>query len=188
MFLAELPGYGGQTLGTKWRCGVRAMREESRGISLVELLLAVTLLSVLAVVGLTAFQLMQLRAMRSEAPTNLEQIREAELAYQAEWGSFTSAGPTPATTPGRGRVDFEPRQAWVLLGWLPQPGHHSDSSLFQDARVRGKYQVTRIAGTSPETDDFQARAVIDADGDATEASYSCNRADPPVMESAADVY
>ena len=150
----------------------------------MELLVAVVLTSIIAAAGISSFQYMVLRAQRAEGPIFLEQIRQAELAYHATWGSFTSAGPSPATTPGRALVTFTPTSAWQHLGWAPPSDTHNSNS----ARVRGKYQVTSGHGTSPATDWFNGSAVLDVDGDSTEASYTCNRAIKSKMRSAASVY
>jgi len=54
--------------------------------------------------------------------------------------------------------------------------------------VRGKYQVTNVAGVSNETDNFNASIALDVDGDSTEASYTCNRAIRSKRRSANNVY
>jgi hypothetical protein len=59
---------------------------------------------VLSAIAIPNYLAMQLRAKRSEAPTNLDAIRTAEKAYHAEWDAFTSVGPCPLYVPGRTAV------------------------------------------------------------------------------------
>jgi len=140
------------------------------------LLVAVIPVGVIAAIAIPNFITMQLRAKRAEAPTNLDGIRTAEKAYHAEWDTFTSAGPSPATTPGRNQVAFTPTGQWSLLGWTA------------DGKVRCKYEVTNIPGTSSQSDNFFGRATCDVDGDGREAIYECNRAERSKMMTPNNVY
>ena len=134
------------------------------------------IVGILAAIAIPNFIAMQLRAKRAELPANLDGIRTAEKAYHAEWDTFTNAGPSPAATPGRAQVTFSPVAAWANLGWSA------------DGKVRGKYQVTLVAGTSSQTDNFNGSAVADIDGDGTLSSYTCNRGIKSKMRSANNVY
>ncbi len=153
------------------------MLRNRKGFTLIELMIVVAIIGILAAIAIPNFISMQLRAKRAELPTNLDGIRTAEKAYHAEWDSFTDAGPSPATTPPRTQVVFTPTAAWANLGWTA------------DGKVRGKYQVTKVSGTtSSQTDDFNGSAVADVDGDTTESSYTCNRAIKSKMRSDNNVY
>ena len=148
----------------------------NKKFSLIELLVVVAIIGILAAIAIPNFVAMQLRAKRAELPTNLDGIRTAEKAYHAEWDTFTSAGPSPLWTPGRTQVVFEPVGDWSMLGWSA------------DGKVRGKYQVTAVAGTTSQTDNFNGSAVADVDGDGYESSYTCNRGIKSKMRSANNVY
>jgi len=152
------------------------MLRNRKGFTLIELMIVVAIIGILAAIAIPNFISMQLRAKRAELPSNLDGVRTAEKAYHAEWDTFTSAGPAPATTPGRPQVVFTPTAAFSLLGWTA------------DGKVRGKYQVTNTSGSSSQADNFLGSAVSDVDGDATEASYTCNRAEKSKMISANNVY
>ena len=152
------------------------MLRNRKGFTLIELMIVVAIIGILAAIAIPNFISMQLRAKRAELPTNLDGIRTSEKAYHAEWDTFTNAGPSPLWTPGREQVIFSPTAAWANLGWVA------------DGKVRGKYQVTLVAGTSSQTDDFNASAVADIDGDSTLSSYTCNRAIKAKMRSANNVY
>jgi type IV pilus assembly protein PilA len=152
------------------------MLRNRKGFTLIELMIVVAIIGILAAIAIPNFISMQLRAKRAELPTNLDGVRTAEKAYHAEWDTFTNAGPSPATTPGRAQVTFTPVADWSNLGWSA------------DGKVRGKYQVTLVAGSSSQTDNFNGSAVADVDGDSTESSYTCNRGIKSKMRSANNVY
>jgi len=149
---------------------------KTRGFSITELMIVIAIIGILAAIAIPNFIAMQLRAKRAELPTNLDGIRTAEKAYHAEWDTFTNAGPSPLWTPGREQATFSPTAAWSNLGWSA------------DGKVRGKYQVTLVAGTNSQTDNFNGSAVADVDGDSTESSYTCNRGIKSKMRSANNVY
>jgi len=152
------------------------MLRNRKGFTLIELMIVVAIIGILAAIAIPNFISMQLRAKRAELPTNLDGIRTAEKAYHAEWDAFTNAGPSPATTPVRTQEVFTPVAAWANLGWTA------------DGKVRGKYQVTAVPGSSSQTDNFNGSSVADVDGDTVESSYSCNRAIKSKMQSANNVY
>ena len=152
------------------------MLRSRKGFTLIELMIVVAIIGILAAIAIPNFISMQLRAKRAELPTNLDGIRTAEKAYHAEWDSFTSAGPSPAAAPARAPVTFTPIADWSNLGWTA------------DGKVRGQYQVTAVAGTSSQTDNFNGSAVADVDGDSTNSSYTCNRGIKSKMRSANNIY
>lgn len=121
----------------------------------------------------------RLRAMRSEAPTNLDAIRTAEKAYHAEWDAFTNCRATPANIPGK---DAEPFRGPGLtnfqnLGWTA------------DGNIRCRYSVTRArAGRSISDDSFEARAECDLDEDGVYSVYYATQSFKPKMLTPNNVY
>ncbi|MCK6527185.1 hypothetical protein L6R50_06345 [Myxococcota bacterium] len=106
---------------------------------------------------------MQLRAKRSELPTNLDSIRVAEMAYYAEWDTYLPCGGPP---PDPASLRTQPR-AWEEDAAAPC---FRDLGWSAAGPVRGVYWVEV---TQPGKDGvFTAYATADLDGDGEAAVYS----------------
>jgi len=151
---------------------------KNKGFTLIELMIVVAIIGILAAIAIPNFLAMQLRAKRSELPTNVDAIRTAEKAYHAEWDSFTSASDTPATLGGRQQVDFTGGgyMSFENLGWTA------------DGKVRGQYNTTASNASAAANDDFTTIGIADVDGDGANSQYNCNRAEKAVMVTSNNVY
>ncbi len=150
-----------------------------KGFTLIELMIVVAIIGILAAIAIPSFLAMQLRAKRSELPTNLDAIRTAEKAYHAEWDIYTACPATPTNASGRQPTDFTSAglDEFQNLGWVA------------DGRVRGSYVVDNLStGGDIDTDNFQAHAFGDIDGDGSNTHYRCDAAVKPDMLTANNVY
>ena len=144
---------------------------EQNGFTLIELMIVVAIIGILASIAIPNFLSMQLRAKRSEVPTNMAAIRTAEQAYFHEYDSYT----TVADNPGKAVVSTH-QQSWLnpkdwdLLGFKP------------DGKVRGSYAVG-----STKTQ-FTVTGICDVDGDGTAATFKGNETIKPEMNTANNIY
>jgi hypothetical protein len=141
-------------------------------------MVAVPVIGVVAAVAIPSFLVMQLRAKRSEAPTNLDAIRTAEKAYHAEWDEYLSVPACPASEPGREPVEFAGActDEWNQLGWLPY------------TTVRCRYEVVAFNSGDWATSDFEATAECDIDGDGVYALYRASNSERSTMVTGNNVY
>ena len=154
------------------------MRKNS-GFSLVELMIVVAIIGILAAIAIPNFVAMQLRAKRSELPTNLDGIRTAEKAYVNEWDAYTTCAAKPSSIPSKSTSSFGATFGdggdWDLMGWVA------------DGKVYGQYGVTAITG-SATGQNFSATAVADIDGDSKSSYYWANKDNKGTMSSANSLY
>lgn len=148
------------------------------GFTLIELMIVVAIIGILAAIAIPNFNNMLLRARRAELPSNLDGIRTAEKAYEAEWAFFTACSMLPTALPGRVSVTFPANLSsnfdWNLLGWVP------------DGKVRGQYGVTvDNSGVRPL---FTSTGNTDVDGDAVPATGQATQDLKPFLTTSNNVY
>lgn len=153
--------------------------KNSKGFTLIELMIVVAIIGILAAIAIPNFLAMQLRAKRAELPTNVDAIRTAEKSYEAEWDVFTACAASPSSVPSKTTVSFGHTMGdgsdWDLLGWMP------------DGLVRGQYEVNVVTGTSV-TQNFTVDAYSDIDGDGTNAHFTADKHYKASMVTTNDIY
>lgn len=152
--------------------------EETRGFTLIELMITVAIIGLLASLAIPQYQAFLLRSKRAELPMNTDAIRTVEQAYRAEWSFFTACALAP-TTVGRQRRPFPYRIGgvgdWNMLGWVPDgPGF-------------GQYEVSATFGQGDDAH-FTANGYGDIDGDANLSHYQGTEVIKPIMMTGNTVY
>ncbi|MCP4869704.1 MAG: hypothetical protein GY898_13405 [Proteobacteria bacterium] len=137
---------------------------------------SVPVVGILSAIAIPNFIVMQLRAKRAEAPSNVDGMRTAEKAYHAEWDAFTSVTACPPFVPGREAVAWDSSwdcyQQFSTLGWLP------------DGMTRCQYEIIALNDPSNSSiHDFMINSYCDVDGDGNYSTYEANRASKATMTS-----
>lgn len=92
-----------------------------QGFTLLEVLIAVTIIGILATIALPLFQAYQLRSKSAEAKSNLAAIQVAQEAYFSEFGVYVSAVPEPPAIPGPQARTFDGvTSEFAEIGFAPE--------------------------------------------------------------------
>ena len=138
------------------------MRQNTKGFSLVELMIVVAIIGILAAIAIPNFVAMQLKSKRAEVPSNVSGIKTAELAYDASFDGFQANSARPRVS---GDLD-KTLVAWTVtdgegfanMGWEP------------DGMVRGNYSAA-LTGNN----DFNVTAKCDVDNDDVIVTYTASK-------------
>jgi prepilin-type N-terminal cleavage/methylation domain-containing protein len=139
------------------------MRTRSAGFTLIELMIAVTIIGMLATVALPAFQRYQLRSRMAERELIIAQMHKGVEAYLVQQNrfpqdlglglSFLWCGPNPPAAPGTGKHVFQlTLDDWSRLGAIPEGSLH-----FQ-------YQLSGLAAGANRSYTMEAFGDLDGDG------------------------
>ena len=134
-----------------------------KGFTLIELMITVAIIGILASVAIPSFLTYRVKAKTSEAGVNLAAIATSEIAYHAEFDTFTLAGPNPAApTPGQ-------RTPWIVAG----VGFQIIGFQPQNTDVYFAYQVAAAAAGT-----FTAQAIGDCDADGNNSIWQVTETSP----------
>src|SRR5262245_36981800 len=120
-----------------------ATRAFSRGFSLVELMVAVAIVSILAAMVLSQFKRLECRSKQSEAKMLLRGLYQAEQAYASDFGEFTGpqvlyqygfelTGPLNKTKYYQLQMSCSPLAEWDYAWVVDDAQRINQSSVLQD--------------------------------------------------------
>jgi type IV pilus assembly protein PilE len=94
--------------------------KSNRGLTLIELLLAVVIVGILAAIAIPVYNSYLQQARRADAKTALEQLRAAQEMWRAENGGYSTdvTGAQLITTMGAPSITISPYYTWKFSGTL----------------------------------------------------------------------
>jgi len=143
--------------------------KRNQGFTITELMIAVVIIGVLAMMAIPTFTSYIYKGRVTEATTFLGEIKQRQESYRSEFGQYCANNETwgtynPATIPGSDPVMWTSTAEWTQLGAAPD-----GPTRFQYGLIAGAPGVSAPSETNLDDDDywFAARAQGDLDGDST---------------------
>lgn len=124
---------------------LRKLRKDSKGFTLIELMIVVAIIGILAAIAIPNFLRFQLKSKTAEAKTNIGAIKITQEAWKAENDFYANCVANPVAVTATGA-----KQAWVLggatTGW-PEVGYQPSSTVYYQYQVAtGGVANTAIVG------------------------------------------
>lgn len=130
------------------------MMKRRAGFTLVELMIAVAIIGILAAIAVPRAHEWSLKAKVAEAPTNVDGIITAQIAYEASMDAFVDISDWhPTRSMKKEAQEWTAGSEFDTIGWEP------------DGEVRCKYRATL------KTNRLRAQAKCDVDNDNKIARY-----------------
>jgi prepilin-type N-terminal cleavage/methylation domain-containing protein len=142
----------------------------NQGFTVTELMIAVVIIGVLAMMAIPTFTSYIYKGRVTEATNFLVEIKQRQESYRSEFGQYCGTSSSawnynPSDSPGSDPVMWTPTALWQQLGASPDAPVR-----FQYAFIAGTPGVSAPSSTNLDDDDhwFAARALGDLDGDNTD--------------------
>jgi len=121
------------------------------GFTMLELMIALAIVAVLAVIAIPVFQKQQMRSKTAEVKSNLSALRALEETYRSARDEYLAAPAEPPTLPGGSSVSFNPNPAFTALGFRPEGNVYFSYGVAVSADAAG---FTADAGADIDADGF----------------------------------
>ena len=143
------------------------------GLTLIELLTAVSIVVTLAGVGIPIFLKSMANAKHSEASTNLGAIKISQEIYKVSNGNYLTCTQYPVGSP-----DETP------VSWGSGNNEFNTIGFSTNAFVLFRYGVVATAGSGSSPSTFVAEAFADTDGDGDTVLYEVTEKTAPLVSPA----
>ena len=152
---------------------LRKLHKDSKGFTLIELMIVVAIIGILAAIAIPNFLRYQLKSKTAEAKTNIGAIKTSEEAWKAENDFYANCAANPLAVTATGA-----KQAWVVMaagnGW-PEIGYQPASNVYYQYQVQSGGTVSTAAigaiAAGAAGTDMAIGAVSDLDNDGTNGEF-----------------
>lgn len=152
---------------------------KTRGFTLVELMMVVVVIGILAAIAVVSFTKRSASAKAAEVPGMFAEIKRAQMAYQAENGTYLSTAASETTVypallaagePKKKKWDPPANSAWAMLGVRPPDtwnycGYASIAGA-PNVAPAGSYGKAVYSNQTPQTQWFYVIAICDLNASA----------------------
>ena len=147
---------------------MKRLAKNSKGFTLIELMIVVAIIGILAAIAIPNFLRYQLKSKTAEAKTNIGAIKTSQEAFRAEWDGYLPCALKPTTK-------NDTKQQWSAdaandgfseIGFAPT----GDVYYNYQVAVGGGSAIANIAGSTltGQSGSFAASAIGDLDKDGSD--------------------
>ena len=155
----------------------RLLNKQSKGFTLIELMIVVAIIGILSAIAIPQFMNYQMKAKTSEAKTNIGSINTAETAYAAEHGVFKTCSQNPSSAPNSTKQAWSTGSNFEDIGFSPQGDVFYVYGVSSGSEPSDQSNLASDASDGEVTmgdNDIWMIATGDLDGDGTYYSFYSN--------------
>jgi len=134
---------------------LRKLHKDSKGFTLIELMIVVAIIGILAAIAIPNFLNYQMKAKTAEAKNNLGAIKTSQESYRAEKDVYLLCAGAPTVLPGTSKAAWATNAGFTAIGFAPT------------GNVYYSYGVNAKAAAAGVVPAFVAFAQGDLDGNGT---------------------
>ena len=152
---------------------MKRIAKNSKGFTLIELMIVVAIIGILAAIAIPNFLRYQLKSKTAEAKTNIGAIKTSQEAFRAERDYYAActANPAAVSTAGAKQVWGTPAAGagWEEIGYRPS----SDVYYVYEVAIAGTNPAAAIAGIAAGNlgSQWGVSAIADLDTNGTNGEY-----------------
>lgn len=125
---------------------MKRLAKNSKGFTLIELMIVVAIIGILAAIAIPNFLRYQLKSKTAEARTNIGAIKTSQEAFRAEFDGYITAAAHPVATPSDVKTPWVGNLGFNAIGYAPAGNVYYQYEVV----AAGGTPVNNIAGTGQQ--------------------------------------